>query len=105
MAKRLSEAKANEVFNMIVGKRFQNEEAIEKWIREFTKCELEGLIVGELQHPENEDDEDDDDLMTDDFMDCCFGEDECGMDYADFILYAIRTNENKLYITEAGWMY
>lgn len=43
--------------------------------------------------------------MIDDFMDCCFGENECGMDYADFILYAIKTNANELYITEADWMY
>ena len=107
MAKRLTEAKARKVFKNIIGKRFKNEEAIEKWIREFTECELDGLSIGELQSPDEYDcdDEWDDDLMIDDFMDCCFGENECGRDYADFILYAIKTNANELYITEADWMY
>ena len=103
MVKRLSEKKADKVFSYIIGKRFKNEEAIEKWIREFTGCELKGLSVGGLQHPKEEDW--DDDLMIDDFMDCTFGKDECGMDYADFMLYAIKTNANQLYITEADWMY
>lgn len=103
MSKRLTEKKADKVFSCIIGKRFKNEEAIEKWIRDFTGCELKGLSVGELTHPKEEDW--DDDLIIDDFMDCTFGENECDMDYADFMLYAIKTNANDLYITEADWMY
>jgi hypothetical protein len=99
----MKESKASKVFGNIIGKRFDNEEAIETWIREFTGCKLKGLAIGELRHPKIE--EGLEDLAIDDFMDCTFGEDECGRDYADFILYAIKTNANQLYITEADWMY
>ena len=99
----MTSEKADRVFSCIVGKRFENEEAIEKWIREFTGYELKGLVVGKLRHQKEEDGMKS--LMIDDFMDCTFGENECGKDYADFMLYAIKTNADQLYITEADWMY
>ena len=95
----MKKKKASAVFGSIIGKRFDNEEAIERWIREFTGCKLKGLSVGNLRNIEE------DNVYTDDFMDCTFGENECGRDYADFILFAIKTNANQLYITEADWMY
>ena len=99
----MTENKADKVFSNIIGKRFKDEESIEEWIRDYTGCELPGLSIGKLQHPKEE--EWYDDLIIDDFMDCTFGKNECGMCYADFMLYAIRTNANLLYITEADWMY
>ena len=99
----MTNEKDYKVFSSIIGKRFKNEEAIEKWIREFTNCELKGLSVGKIRHPKNE--KEMKSLMIDDFMDCTFGENECNKDYADFMLYAIKTNANELYITEADWMY
>ena len=95
----MTDEKASKVFGCIIGKRFDNEEAIAEWIRVITGCELKGLSIGKLRNIEE------DNVDTDDFMDCTFGENECGRDYADFILFAIKTNANQLYITEADWMY
>lgn len=93
---------AKKVLCSIVGKRFNDEHEIADWIRNITACSLPNLVIGELQDAKTKPEFN---PNIDDFMNCSFGENECGMEYADFILYAIKTNANQLYITEANWMY
>ena len=89
---------AEEVFDSIVGKRFANRQEIERWIRGFTKCNLPELNVGEegVNEPVSN---------ADDFMDCTFGSNMCGKEFADFTLFFIKTNAGMYYITEACWSY
>lgn len=98
MAKRKTDY-ADKIFGEIIGMRFENPEEIETWIRNRTGLELPGLCVDGLS-PLYEDDGE-----TDFFMDCTFGENECGRDYADFTLYYLHDNAKNYYITEADWSY
>jgi len=87
------------IFGEIIGKRFKSPKEIEEWIRKRTGLELPGLSVpGKSPLYVN-------DRETDFFMDCTFGKDECGMDYADFTLWYLHDHARNYYITEADWSY
>ena len=87
---------ATRIMEDMVGKRFDNQKEIAEFIRKCSGEELPNLTIGSKQKSDN--------LDIDDYMDCCFGENECDMQYPDFIIYYIKTNAKQLYITEVDWL-
>lgn len=82
--------KAQKIMENLVHKRFDNRKDIEKYIREQSDRTLPNLVIGHMQKCDYTD------MPTDDFMDCCFGEGEYGMDYPDFIIYFIKTRAKRI---------
>lgn len=92
---------AEDLFDDIVGKQFENTAEIKTYIRDFTGYTLSDLYIGEFGNLCDTEEQD-----TDDYMNCTFGVDAIdGTEYGDFTLFGTKTNGGKIYITEACWSY
>lgn len=89
------------LFEKMTGLRFSSYEDMAAWLRRELKEELPHLVItacgginGEIREKRSD---------LDYSTDCTFGEDFCGMAYADFTIDYIMDNAGRMYVTYARW--